>query len=150
MCVCVCWYSNLYHKHTPKKLIPQTSLRENTLHSTALIYPINVITVTMITPSDLRKEIEERLKSYLSRDKSGIRKALLGLIVKMKTVTVPEIHATLSAAFEVSIHSVASMVGTIASKFGILSMKKAKDGDLAVYELKPQYAELVERVISSA
>ena len=38
----------------------------------------------MITPSDLRKEIEERLKSYLSRDKSGIRKALLGLIVKMK------------------------------------------------------------------
>ena len=35
-------------------------------------------------------------------------------------------------------------------KFGILSMKKAKDGDLAVYELKPQYAELVERVISSA
>ena len=104
----------------------------------------------MITPSDLRKEIEERLKSYLSRDKSGIRKALLGLIVKMKTVTVTEIHQTLSVALEVSIHSVASMVGTIASKFGILSVKKAKDGDLAVYELKPQYAELVERVISSA
>ena len=104
----------------------------------------------MISPSDLKKEIEARLRSYLSRDKSGIRKALLGLIVEMKPVTVPEIHATLSTAFEVSIHSVASMVGTIASKFGILSMKKAKDGDLGVYELKPQYAELVERVISTA
>ncbi|MBE6506549.1 MAG: DUF2551 domain-containing protein [Methanocorpusculum parvum] len=104
----------------------------------------------MITPSDLKKEIEERLKSYLSRDKSGIRKALLSLIVEMKTVTVPEIHKTLSAAFEVSIHSVASMVGTIASKLGILSMKKAKDGDLGIYELKPQYADLVQRVISTA
>lgn len=104
----------------------------------------------MISPSDLKKEIEERLRSYLSRDKSGIRKALLSLIVKVKTVTVPEIHAALSANFSVSIHSVASMVGTIASKFGILSMKKAKDGDLGVYELKPQYAELVERVISTA
>ena len=92
----------------------------------------------MISPSDLKKEIEARLRSYLSRDKSGIRKALLGLIVEMKTVTVPEIHATLSTAFEVSIHSVASMVGTIASKFGILSMKKAKDGDLGVLILRDE------------
>ena len=36
----------------------------------------------MISPSDLKKEIEARLRSYLSRDKSGIRKALLGLIVE--------------------------------------------------------------------
>ena len=148
--MCVLVFKSLSQTYSKKKLIPQTSLRGSNLHSTSLIYSINVITVTMITPSDLRKEIEERLRSYLSRDKSGIRKALLGLIVKMKTATVPEIHATLSATFSVSIHSVASMVGTIASKFGILSMKKAKDGDLGVYELKPQYAELVERVISSA
>lgn len=103
----------------------------------------------MITPLDLKKEIETRLRSYLSRDKSGIRKALLSLIVKTKTLTIPQIHAKLSTAFHVSYHSVASMVGTIASKFGILSMKKEKDGDLGVYELKPQYAELVERVIAS-
>lgn len=103
----------------------------------------------MITPSDLKKEIEQRLRSYLSRDKSGIRKALLSLLVKVKSVTIPEIHANLSKTFTVTLHSVASMVGVISSKFGILSMKKAKDGDLGIYELKPQYADLVERVISS-
>ncbi len=103
----------------------------------------------MITPLDLKKEIESRLRSYLSRDKSGIRKALLNIIVNVRSVTVPQIHEKLSKTFSVSYHSVASMIGTIASKFGILSTKKEKDGDIGTYELKPQYAELVARVVAS-
>ena len=104
----------------------------------------------MINASDLKKEIEARLTAYLSRDKSGIRAMLLKLLVKLKSFTVNKIHALLSEQFPVSIHSVASMIGTIASKFGILSVKRETDGDLGVYELKPQYYEMVTRIADAA
>ncbi|MEA5085982.1 MAG: DUF2551 domain-containing protein [Methanocorpusculum sp.] len=104
----------------------------------------------MLSPTDLRKEIERRLRSYLSRDKSGIRKALLHLLIRAKSLTVPQIHEALSAKFDVTYHSVASMVGIIASKLGILSTHKTKDGALGVYQLKEQYAQLVEQVVESA
>ncbi|MCK9314409.1 MAG: DUF2551 domain-containing protein [Methanocorpusculum sp.] len=103
----------------------------------------------MLSASDLRKEIERRLRSYLSRDKSGIRKALLSLLMRTKTMTVPQIHEALSSKFEVTYHSVASMVGIVASKLGILATHKTKDGALGVYELKEQYADIVERVVAS-
>ncbi len=103
----------------------------------------------MLSPSDLRKEIERRLRSYLSCDKSGIRKALLSLLIRAKSTTVPQIHEALSTKFDVTYHSVASMVGIVASKLGILSTHKMKDGALSVYGLKPQYSELVKQVIAS-
>jgi len=101
----------------------------------------------MITASELMGEIETRLKTYLSRDKSGIRATLLRLLVKMKSFTVSTIHEKLSEKFSVTAHAVASMIGTIASKFGILSVKREKDGDLGTYELKPQYCDLVENLL---
>ena len=103
----------------------------------------------MLSPSDLTKEIETRLKNYLSRDKSGIRKALLSLIVKIGTVTVAQLHEALSKTFDVTYQSVASMVGIISSRFGILSQIKERDADLATYKLKDRYAAVVERVISA-
>jgi hypothetical protein len=104
----------------------------------------------MLSPSDLRKEIETRLRKYLSRDKSGIRKELLGMFVRMKALTVAEIHGKLSEKFEVSYHSLASMVGTIASRLGILSMHRSPDGTTGVYEVKEQYVDVIEQVIRSA
>ncbi|MDO5844551.1 MAG: DUF2551 domain-containing protein [Methanocorpusculum sp.] len=103
----------------------------------------------MLSPSDIRNEIEKRICNYLSRDKSGIRKALLKLIIKAKTVTVPMLHEILSKTFDVSYHSVASMVGIISSKLGILAVKKANDDAIGVYELKTQYADIVEKAIAS-
>jgi len=103
----------------------------------------------MLSPSDLAKEIEIRLKNYLSRDKSGIRRALLDFFLKVKSATIPQIYSVLSGRFDVTYHSVASMVGIISSKFGILTMKKEKDSDLGTYEIKSQYMGIVERVIAA-
>ncbi len=64
-------------------------------------------------------------------------------------MTVPQIHEALSTKFDVTYHSVASMVGIVASKLGILSTHKMKDGSLGVYELKAQYVDLVEQVVAS-
>ena len=102
----------------------------------------------MFTASDLKAEIEKRLQNYLSRDKSGIRKALLSLLLKMKSVTVTQVYNMLSSKFTVSMRSVASMLGTMASKLGILSVKRERDGDAGIYELRPQYASMIEHMVS--
>lgn len=104
----------------------------------------------MLSPSDLRKEIENRLRKYLSRDKSGIRKALLSLFVRGKSLTVAQIHEKLAEKFSVSYHSIASMVGTIAAKLGILSTRRSSDGTTGVYEVKEQYVDVIEQVIATA
>ncbi|HJK12010.1 MAG TPA: DUF2551 domain-containing protein [Methanocorpusculum sp.] len=104
----------------------------------------------MLSPSDLRKEIENRLRKYLARDKSGIRKELLSLIVRAKSLTVAQIHEKLAEKFSVSYHSVASMVGTIASKLGILSTRRNPSGTLGVYEVKEQYVDVIEQAIATA
>ena len=46
---------------------------------------------------------------------------MLSLFVRAKSLTVAQIHEKLAEKFSVSYHSIASMVGTIASKLGILS-----------------------------
>lgn len=104
----------------------------------------------MLSPSDVRKEIETRLRKYLSRDKSGIRKELLNMFVKLKSLTVAQIHEKLSEKFEVSYHSLASMVGTIASKLGILSTRRSPDGTTGIYEVKEQYVDVIELAIQRA
>ena len=104
----------------------------------------------MLSPSDLRKEIENRLRKYLARDKSGIRKELLSLLVRAKSLTVAKIHEKLAEKSSASSHAVASMVGTIASKLGILSTRRNPSGTLGVYEVKEQYVDVIEQAIATA
>ncbi|HJJ89535.1 MAG TPA: DUF2551 domain-containing protein [Methanocorpusculum sp.] len=104
----------------------------------------------MLSPSDLRKEIENRIREYLARDKSGIRKELLSLFVRVKSLTIAQIHEKLSEKFNVSYHSIASMVGTIASKLGILSTRRSPDTTIGVYEVKEQYVDVIKQAIAKA
>lgn len=97
----------------------------------------------MRSPSELKKEIETRLKGYLSRDQNGIRHELLSLFVKVKSLTIPQVYEELRKQFSISYHSVASMVGTIASRIGILHVRRNAEGTNTVYELKDQYVDMV-------
>ncbi|UUX92947.1 DUF2551 domain-containing protein [Methanoplanus endosymbiosus] len=101
----------------------------------------------MRSAADLKKEIEKRLKNYLSRDKDGIRRELLNIFVRVKSVTVEDTHNKLKERFAISYQSVASMIGIIASKMGILHIIKSRDNDQTRYVLKDQYADLVARVV---
>ncbi|MBN1194380.1 MAG: DUF2551 domain-containing protein [Methanomicrobiaceae archaeon] len=103
----------------------------------------------MRSPADLRKEIESRLRSYLSRDKTGIRHEILNIFVKIKSLTIADVHDFLQQRFEITYQSVASMVGIIASKIGILRVIRTTDTTNTTYELRDQYRDLVVRVIGS-
>jgi hypothetical protein len=100
----------------------------------------------MRAPGDLKKEIEIRLKKYLSRDKTGVRRAILDIFMKVRSLTVAEIYTHLQSKFTLTYHSVASMVGIIASRIGILHVRRSPDTATSFYELKQQYVDIVVRV----
>jgi predicted transcriptional regulator len=103
----------------------------------------------MRSPQEIRTIIERRLKNYISRDRTGIRRALLTLFLRLKSLTIAQIFEALNRQFSISYHSVAAMVGIIASKIGILHVTKNKEGTYSVYSLKEQYIDTVERIIGA-
>ena len=106
--------------------------------------------LTMRSPQEIRTVVENRLRNYISRDRTGIRRALLQLFLRLKSLTIAEIFEALNRKFTISYHSVAAMVGIIASKIGILHVSKNRENPCSVYSLKEQYAETVARIVGTA
>lgn len=100
----------------------------------------------MRSPTEIRRVIEGRLRSYLSRDRTGIRREVLRLFVKTKSITIAEIVLELQKQFVVTFHAIASMVGIIASRIGILRSMRNADG-VNSYELKEKYYDVVIRIV---
>jgi hypothetical protein len=100
----------------------------------------------MRSPSEITRVIEGRLRSYLSRDKTGIRREVLRLFLPIKPLTIAEIVAALRKHFSVTFHAIASMVGIIASRIGILRASRNTDG-INAYELRQKYAGMVIRLV---
>ena len=100
----------------------------------------------MRSPSEIKRVIEGRLRSYLSRDKTGIRREVLILFVKTRSITIAEIVAELQKRFTVTFHAIASMVGIIASRIGILHATRNAEG-VNSYELKEKYVDIVIRIV---
>lgn len=96
---------------------------------------------------EIESMIEGRLRSYLSRDKTGIRREVLRLLLRIKQMTIADILDELKEQFSVSFHTMASMVGIIASRIGILKVNR-NTGGVSTYELKEKYAAMVVRLVS--
>ncbi len=103
----------------------------------------------MRSPQEIRTVIEKRLRNYISRDRTGIRRALLQMFLRLKSLSVAEIFAALNQQFSISYHSVAAMVGIIASKIGILHVSKNREGTGSIYSLKEQYVDTVARIVGA-
>ena len=100
----------------------------------------------MGSPHEIKRVIETRLRSYISRDRTGIRRELLRLFVRVKSMTIAELVTELQKNFSVTFHKIASMVGIIASRIGILRVTKSPDG-VSSYELKDKYIDVVVRIV---
>ena len=104
----------------------------------------------MRSPGEIKRIIEDRVSRYLEKDTTGIRRNILRLFLKIRALTVAEIYEAISRRFTITYHALASMVGIIASKLGILRVKKSLDGLVTTYELKEQYLDLVNRIVKTA
>lgn len=100
----------------------------------------------MRSPSEIKKIIEGRLRAYLSKDKTGIRREVLRQFVRTRTLTIAELVTELQKHFVVTFHAIASMVGIIASRIGILHAIRGHDGTNA-YEIKEKYVDIVVRIV---
>jgi hypothetical protein len=101
----------------------------------------------MRAKAEIQKVIETRLKNYISRDRTGIRREMLKLFLRIKSLTIPQVFEYLQQRFAISYHSVAAMVGIIASRLGILHVNRNRDNTTSVYELKEKYLDIVVRII---
>jgi hypothetical protein len=97
--------------------------------------------------ADLAAIIERRLKKYLSRDKTGIRREMLRLFTRSRSLSIGQVFEEITRRFTISYHSVAAMVGIIASRIGILHIIRDRDGSASVYQLKDRYHDMVVRVV---
>jgi predicted HAD superfamily phosphohydrolase len=100
----------------------------------------------MRSPAEIKRVIETRLRAYLSRDRTGIRREVLRLFVQIKSITIAELVTELQKQFVVTFHAIASMVGIIASRIGILRASRNAEG-VNCYELKEKYVSIVVGIV---
>jgi hypothetical protein len=100
----------------------------------------------MRSPSEIKRVVEGRLRSYLSRDRTGLRREVLRLFVKIKSLTIAELVVELQTQYDVTFHAIASMVGIIASRIGIIRALR-NSGGVNSYQLKDKYLDIVVRIV---
>lgn len=95
----------------------------------------------------LNMEVESRIKNYLQKDKSGLRRELLMIMLDGKKHTSEEVCEILrSRGFAVTRKKVSAMLGVVSSKLGVV---KTELGEKKKYYIKPEYVELVEEAIKA-
>lgn len=98
----------------------------------------------------LRSKIKKRLEQYLELDSDGIRSLLMKIFLRVKEVSIDAIHSELSKKFEVTRNAVASMVGYIHSKLGILRKNKTSYKETSTYSIKEKYVDVVKKALNDA
>ncbi len=88
-------------------------------------------------------EIKSRLRKYLERDRKGIRRRLLMVLLEGEKYTTEEIYERLNSK-DVNQRGVSAMVGLMSSRLGII---KTELGEKNRYCIKPEYAEVVKSVL---
>lgn len=98
----------------------------------------------------LKVRIKRRLETYLELDIDGFRKFIIDILLRLKKVTVEQLYKELNRKFKVSFSAVASTLGYIHSKLGILHAYKESYKTPIVYSLKEEYEDIVKGALSKS
>ena len=94
------------------------------------------------------KHVEDRLKTYLERDGSGVRRAVLELFLEKHIFTTEEVYHHLKEdGYTVSYRGVSAMVGLMNTRLGIFRIDVTKNHN--VYSLKDSYEGIVRSLLSA-
>lgn len=97
----------------------------------------------------IRAKIKRRLQKFIELDCNGLRSHILSQLLKVKETTVDELHADINKKYDISRSAVASMIGYIYSKLGILRSHKESYKTPIVYSLKEEYEDLIRSALES-
>jgi len=101
----------------------------------------------LLIPNSGDTEVKERLKNYLKKDKTGLRKATLNLFLSGGSFTTHEIFSHLESEYEVNYRGISAMVGSMNTKLGILSVDVSKKHN--IYLLKDCHKEQLKSVLEN-
>ncbi len=96
-----------------------------------------------------RSEILGRMVSFLNLDTDGLRRVVLESMVEAGEFTVASLHERVSKRFNVSRKVVASMIGYICSRLGILHVNKKSYRAPKTYVLRDEYADIARTVLAT-
>ena len=99
--------------------------------------------------SSMQSEIAGRVVQFLDLDTDGRRRFVLGVILEGGEITVASLYKAVKEQFETSRKVVASLLGYICSKLGILRAHKKSYRLPTVYILKEEYTDLVRSVLNA-
>lgn len=92
-------------------------------------------------------EIMSRLLHFLDMDVHGLRRFILQSIVEIGEFTVNSLYDTVNKQFDVSKKVVASMIGYICSRLGILRVNRISYRSPKTYILRKEYADIAKLVL---
>jgi arginine repressor len=93
----------------------------------------------------MKEEIKRRLINYLKRDRKGIRREVLGILVDGNKYTTNEIYEILrSKGYDVNLRGVSAMLGLMNTRLGIVRTEMSEKNR---YYIKPEYIDLVKSVL---
>ncbi|RLI84908.1 MAG: hypothetical protein DRP01_07385 [Archaeoglobales archaeon] len=93
----------------------------------------------------MREEIRRRLVNYLKRDKKGIRREVLGILVDGRKHTTNEIYEIVkSKGYDVNLRGISAMLGLMNTRLGIVRTEMSEKNR---YYIKSEYVELVKSIL---
>ncbi len=92
-------------------------------------------------------EIMSRLLHFLDMDAHGLRRFILQSIVEIGEFTVNSLYDTVYKQFDVYKKVVASMIGYICSRLGILRVNRTSYRSPKTYILRKEYADIAKLVL---
>ena len=96
-----------------------------------------------------RSEILGRMIRFLNLDTDGLRRVVIESIVEAREFTVASLHERVSKRIDVSMKVVASMIGYICSRLGILHVNKKSYRAPKSYVLRDEYADIARAVLAT-
>ncbi|WP_406657370.1 DUF2551 domain-containing protein [Methanolobus sp. ZRKC2] len=97
----------------------------------------------------IRSKIKRRLQRFIELDVNGLRSFILSKFLDTKEITVDELHTSITKKYDISRSAIASMVGYIYSKIGVLRSHKESYKTPIVYSLKEEYVDLIKKALES-
>jgi len=85
---------------------------------------------------------------FLDLDTDGLRRAVLESIVEAQEFTVTSIHESVCRKIDVSKKVIASMIGYICSRLGILHVNKKSYRAPMSYVLRDEYADIARAALA--
>jgi len=98
----------------------------------------------------LKENIISRLEQFVAADTTGYRRKILDIFIKVKEFTVEQIHKIVSKEYSVTRNEIASMIGYIQSKVGILKSRKESYKTPTIYTVKDEYITLIDMYLKAS